>query len=136
MSFPRFLLILCCLGSSSISFAEEKPGLHLELNKLEQRGQHCAFYLVFQNQLSSPFRELQLELVFFDQDGLIQQRLLLNAAPLAARKTTVKFFQVPNTPCTSVGRVLVNDIPECQPFRESCLDLLSVSSRSKVALIK
>ena len=136
MTLLRFLLILCCLGSLSTGFAEEKPRLHLELNKLEQRGQHCAFYLVFQNQLPTAFKKLQLELVFFDQEGLIQRRLLLNAAPLAARKTMVKFFQLLNTPCSSVGRVLVNDIPECQPFGESCLDLLSVSSRSKVALIQ
>lgn len=135
----RTLLGLALVLLIRVLPAGENPKLSIELNKLAQQGDACETYLVFGNQLPIRFESLKLELVFFDKAGLIQRRLTLDAAPLAATKTMVKLFQIPNTQCDSIGRVLINDVHKCQGQEgpvENCLERMSVSFRGSVELIK
>lgn len=133
------LLGLALVVFASDLLADANPVLRIELNKLEQQGDACVAYLVFNNERQDHFKVLKLELVFFDSDGLIQRRLTLDVAPLAASKTMVKLFKIPDSQCDSLGHLLINDIVRCQgsdgPIGD-CLDRLVTSSRNNVGLIK
>lgn len=115
------------------------PQLRLELNKLEQQGESCVIWTVFENRLDTGLDALKLDLVFFDADGLIQRRLALDAAPLAADKTMVKVFKIPAMRCDALGRVLVNHVVACAGPKGTlgdCLERMQLSSRGAVELIK
>ena len=57
-------------------------------------------------------------------------------------------FDLPGLPCDGIGRVLVNDVPACQPgqyegtpppadpARQACLDRLQLRSRARAELTK
>jgi hypothetical protein len=40
----------------------------------------------------------------------VQRRITLDAAPIAEDKTSVKLFDLAETKCERVGRILVNDV--------------------------
>lgn len=123
-SLPRlvpWLVLGCALGLSlpSAVLAEDAPAegaapqpLGIELNRLEQIDATCRVYLVFSNPSDTALETLQLELVLFDTDGYVQRRITLDASPIAEDKTTVKLFDLAETKCERVGRILINDVLE------------------------
>ncbi|MGD9509332.1 MAG: Tat pathway signal sequence domain protein [Geminicoccaceae bacterium] len=115
------------------------PPITVELNKLEPADQACRLFLLLQNQSDETYDALTLELVSFDKDGLIGQRLAVDLAPVRARKTSVRLFDLPDTSCDGLGRVLLNDVSACSiggAAVDGCLDRLQVSSRGPVPLFK
>jgi hypothetical protein len=96
--------------SETAADADEVGRLHIELNRLEQLDGTCRVYLVFENALGTSLDALQLELILFDSEGFIQRRLTLDAAPIAVDKTSVKLFDLADTECDQMGRILVNDV--------------------------
>lgn len=134
-SYLRALVAGIALGLSLTAVAEDEPSssearsteqstseasatpdtdapqrLSIELNKLEQVEEICRVYFVFENALDHKLERLQLELVLFDTKGFIKRRLTLDAAPIDKDKTSVKLFDLPETQCTNVGRILINDV--------------------------
>ncbi len=124
------------------------PPIPLELNKLEpvtQGGPGCRVYFVTSNPDSRPIDQLRLDLILFGSDGVIARRIAFDLAPLPARKTAVRLFDLAGLPCDDIARVLVNDVLACKSGDEpaaadqdhqACLDRLAVSSRAKVPLVK
>ncbi len=113
--------------------------VRVELNKLEPQEGACRAYLVFENQTQRSFSGLTLDLVMFDKEGVIAKRLAVNAAPLPADKTSVKLFDIEGLACDNIGRILVNDVLDCQDESgdvSDCVGLIDASSRSDVALNK
>lgn len=116
----------------------------IELNKLEPVDQACRIYLLLRNDTDVDFTALQLELVSFGADGIINQRVAVDLAPLQPKKTLVKLFDVQNTNCDSVTRLLLNDTLRCEGGRDGaapaeikdCLPLLEPSSKGKVEFWK
>ena len=92
------------------SETDQAGQLGIELNKLEQVEGICRVYFVFENATDHKLETLQLELVLFDTKGFVKRRLTLDAAPIAQDKTSVKLFDLPETQCTDVGRILINDV--------------------------
>lgn len=130
------LVSLCLVpaaGAQSAADAAPAGKVSLELNKLEQVEDACRAYLVLQNGTETTFGELELDIVLFDREDVIQRRLAVNTAPLRAGKTTVKAFEIDRQRCDAVGRVLLNDVLKCssdEGRRDDCLGLVSVSSRA------
>ena len=113
--------------------------IRVELNRMETVGEACQPYLVFENQAGYALSELQLDLVLFDADGVVADRLAINAAPLPAGKTSLVVFQVPSMTCERVGRLLLNSVLACAggPLApEQCLDLVRTESRLAVPFFK
>jgi hypothetical protein len=104
----------------------------VELNKLEAADGACQAYMVTDNNRESAMESLKLDLVMFDQDGIIAKRLAVELGPLPAGKTRVKVFRIDGVGCPTISRILVNDILSCGGA-DNCLPLLSVASRSEVA---
>lgn len=113
-------------------------GVSLELNTLEPRGQNCAVNMVFGTS-EDAYQSFKLDLVFFGTDGAIRKRLAVDAAPLRARKTSVKAFEVSGLACDAIGSVLVNDVLDCRTEAGAvadCIDRVETKSRLPVALMR
>ncbi len=117
----------------------ETGQLHVELNRLEERGDGCRVHLVLENKSPRAYTSYQLDLVIFSSDGVISRRLALETAPLRANKTMVKEFELVGLHCKGVGRILLNDIPACASDAgemDDCVTTTRVSSRTTVAFVK
>jgi hypothetical protein len=119
--------------------AEETGTLSVQLNKLEADGDACRAYIVLENESGIAFEGLRLDMVLFDVDGVIARRLAVDAAPLAAGKTSVRVFGISNLACDNIGRVLLNDILVCQDAtgdRTDCMQHIVPDSIAGVPFIK
>ncbi|UHD14857.1 Tat pathway signal sequence domain protein [Thiocapsa bogorovii] len=129
------LTIGTCAGIGS---AQE---IKLELNKLEPQPETkaCRAYLVFDTSGGPAIEALQLDLILFDQAGVIARRLAVDTAPLRAAKTTVKLFDIPDLDCTDIGRILINEVLECRDAEgphSDCIERLTLSTRAETPLVK
>ena len=136
----RAAVLLCALWLAAGPAVAGPGGLHIELNKVEDNVGSCLASFVLDNDLGQTLDRFSLELYVFDRDGIIARQVLLDLAPLRADKMTVARFVLIRDACEGVGRVLVNQVPSCraeasgQPL--DCLDGLTVSSRSRIELVK
>nr|WP_282571327.1 Tat pathway signal sequence domain protein [Methylonatrum kenyense] len=115
--------------------AQAGDRLSLELNKLEDTDGACRAYLVLDNGTNQAVESLRLQLVLFDPEGVINRRLAVQAGPVGAGKTSVRIFDVSGQQCGEIGRILLNDIAECEgPDGEiaDCAGRLDISSRADV----
>ena len=107
-------------------------------------GPGCRVYMVVTNPDADPIAQLRLDLMLFGSDGVISKRIALDLAPLAAKKTAVRLFDLADSACDSIAKVLVSDVLACQTGKapppdepaQVCLDRLQVSARGKVELTK
>jgi hypothetical protein len=77
--------------------------------------------------------------VIFGKDEVIRQHLAMEAAPLPARKTSVKAFDLPGMQCTEMGRILFNDILGCARENQqggACPPEVKLSSRAGIELVR
>ncbi len=135
----RLLLISLFAWTLPAALAEETGALSVQLNKLEADGDACRAYIVLENASGIAFEGLRLDMVLFDVDGVIARRLAVDAAPLAAGKTSVRVFGISNLACDNIGRVLLNDILVCQDAtgdRTDCMDHVVPDSIAGVPFIK
>ncbi|MFD0987033.1 hypothetical protein [Methyloligella solikamskensis] len=119
--------------------ADEAAKLSMELNKVETQGSACRTYLVFKNETDSSFKTLKLDLVVFDTDGIVAKRLAVEAAPLAADKTSLKVFDIGDVTCDKVGQLLLNDVTACADQDgeiDECIAKLDLKSRGDVDFTK
>lgn len=130
-----FLLLALAVGLATPLFAAD-PGngkVAVELNKLEANGHGCQPYLVFANETDINFDSLKLDLVMFDDDGIIARRVAVEGAPLPSGKMVVKAFDIPDLACDRIGRVLLNGLTQCADLegdRSGCLALIETGSRA------
>lgn len=133
-------LLGAALGLSALAAPAAAEGLKIELNKLEDNSGSCLASLLVQNRLGHTLDRFSLDLYVFDNDGVIARQVLLDMAPLRDDKMTVARFALIKRPCGEISRILINNVPSCRSAGTGedldCLAGLSVSSRSKVDLVK
>lgn len=135
----RTVLLAALLTLACAKAGAGDPNVRLELNKLEVAGNACRAYLLVENASGIGFEVLKLDLVMFDPDGIIADRLAVEAAPLPVGKTSLRVFDIPGLSCPSLGRMLLNDVVSCadaKGSRTDCLGLLSTGTRASVEFIK
>ncbi len=131
--------LLSCLVLGAAPALAEPKALSVELNKLEPQGTGCRAYMVVQNDDETAYKAFKLDLVLFQQDGVIGRRFAMDLAPLKAKKRTVKLFDLDNIPCDKIGSLLINDIVECTADAgpvENCLAGITVKSLTSAQLTK
>lgn len=117
----------------------QPQGVAIELNKLEQKGGDCRLYMLFKNQDARAFESLKLDLVAFDQQSIVSQRLVLEGGPLPAEKTLLKAFELSGVQCKQLSRLLLNGVLACETGTDEaadCLRLVRPSSRTDVEFIQ
>jgi len=106
-------LAALALGRAGAALADGSA-IGVELNKLEAVDGACRAFLVIENGTGAAFEALALDLVVFDADGVIAERLAVDLAPLAAGKTSVKAFDIAGLACAEAGRFLMNGVLDCR----------------------
>lgn len=144
-----FAAAVFLLGVSGLSHAQTEPEepqidqnqgiVVVELNKVEQLDNACRAYLLFENGQSSRFEEFRLDLVLFDQEGIIARRIAVEAAPLRAERSVVKLFDLADLQCDTIDRVLLNDISPCadeEGPRADCVEAVELRTRSGIEFFR
>ena len=134
------LLLAMLPGAFAATGAQAADGrLGVELNKLETLSSACRAYLVLSNKTGMAFSDLKLDLVIFDNDGIVARRVAVQGAPVTAGKTTLKVFDIDGVNCDGIGRFLLNGVMTCAAASggaDDCVSLIDTSSRAQVPLIK
>lgn len=114
--------------------------LTIELNKFDtSENGSCRAFFLFRNATAKSFSGFEMSLAVFDQNGVIDQLLSIDAAPLTAARTTLKIFEVPDIACDAISEILLHDMPICQPQNEEltdCFPFISLVSRTAAGLVK
>ncbi len=135
----RLLLVALMVVFTPTTASAGQSGITVELNAARTQGEVCIGSFLLKNGLGRTLDRFQLDLFVFGDDGVIKLRSNIDLAPLRHDKSTVISFRILPEPCTSVSRVLINDIPLCRAengAKLDCLEGLTVSSRGRVELAK
>lgn len=135
----KILGIIPCLILAAAPALAEPKALSVELNKLEPQNNGCRAYLVVQNDDDTAYKAFKLDLILFQQDGVIGRRFAMDLAPLKAKKRTVKLFDLDNTACDKIGSLLINDVVECTTETgpvDNCFAGMTVKSLTSAQLTK
>lgn len=127
------VLLFCGVAAAAPSTVE------IELNKLEPVDGACRAYMVFRNQSDSTFASYRLDLVMFGKDGVLAKRIVVEAAPLAASKTSLKQFDIQGLACPDLGQVLLNDVTACRDQvgeKPDCAAAVKLQSKGDVQFVK
>lgn len=114
---------------------EATSGLTLELNKLEPSDTGCLFTFVTGSEIESDIEKFSYEVALFDGEGLVERMTVLDFQDLPAGSTRVRQFNLPETDCDDISRVLINDAATCEGAGIEpgiCMSELALSSQSDV----
>lgn len=133
------LTIAAVLGIFAVvqrpAFAGQKGDFIVELNKLAQNGNFCELYFLNENDTSHAFRDLALELVFLNRDGVFSYQNVFDFGSLADGRTTLVSFALKHPNCRDIGEVLVNKVEKCDiPAKASvdCDAVIRLRNRTKL----
>ena len=114
--------------------------LTVELNKFEAaESGGCKAFFLFRNDTGKAFEGFEMSLAVFDSDGVIDRLLTIDAAPLPVARTTLKLFEIPETPCDGMSEILLHALDDCQPQNEDqidCFPIIDLVSRTPVRLVR
>jgi hypothetical protein len=128
------LFLALVLGECGTTIAAENA-LAIELNRLEDVNGGCRLSFVLTNELAVSIDGLSIEAVLFDPEGRVDRFLLLKAKPLPQGRARVQQFDVGETTCARIGRVLLNDVTDCAGEGLSpaaCMEAIRPESRAEV----
>lgn len=136
----RFALILatCALYASFVS--AQTSGLTVELNKFEQEDPSaCRAFFLFNNELGRTLEAFEMSFAILDTNGVIDQLLTVDAAPVPVARTTLKLFEFPDIACDDISEILLHDIAACRPQNSEemdCFEVLTLQSKAAARLVK
>lgn len=111
--------------------------LDLQLNNATSRDGVCRLSFLVRNGLDVAVRDLGLEIVLMNSEGLAQDFMMLRTGELAKGKRRVRQFDLPDVNCSDLGEVLINDVADCQGEgldNARCLAVLRPSSKTAIKL--
>lgn len=132
-----FSTVVSCLALVQPALAQQGGSLDLELNNSVQHDGVCRLSFMVRNGLTVPVKDVGLEVVLLNKDGLAQDFMMLRTGELIKGKRRVRQFDLPDVSCGDIGEILINDVADCQGEGlnpASCLAVLSVSSRTSIKL--
>lgn len=128
-------VVLACAAASTASAQDAKPALALELNAVQPSEKGCRLTFVVANKLGAELSRAAFEVALFNDLGVVDRLTVLDFKELPAGKTKVTRFELANTDCTKVTRVLINNATECQGDGvepTACMRQLSTSSKAGI----
>ncbi|MCA8927246.1 MAG: hypothetical protein KDC18_04200 [Alphaproteobacteria bacterium] len=135
----KLLVLMMVLWAGSA--AADDGAIKIELNSIAVRNDVCQVFIRVGNQSDIAYSAFKIDLAFFDKDGIINDRVLVDLAPLRAHKTSIHVFDMPDLDCGTVGEVLLNDITECQAEAPAetpadCFGAVTLSSRGDIVFTR
>ena len=107
--------------------------IEIELNKLEQQGNACRAYFVIVNRSETEFSDIQLDVFLFDKEGIVTRRAALSTRQLQPGKTNIRLFDLAETQCDGIGRLVLNEVLACKNVvgaSANCQGMLALTSRA------
>ena len=123
-----FLVFASTANAQSESFL-------LELNNAADVDANCRLTYVATNNTGVAFSTTDYEVAIFDGEGRVSSLLILEFGDLPDRKTKVIQFDLLETSCDGISRIVVNDLAGCVSNNEDsklCLSNLITSSRTSI----
>ena len=133
LTLPATLALLAAAPAANAQ--EGAPAIALELNDAAANATACRLSFVVANRQPVALDDMALELVLFDKDGRVERFVVVRSGKVPAGKDRVRQFDIPETACADIGRVLLNDIKECAGAELTpaiCADRIKASSRSVI----
>jgi hypothetical protein len=134
------LLALVSSGVGGVPALAQTGKLTIELNKFEpDAAGACRAFFLFRNQTGMSFDGFEMSLAILDSGGVINRLLTIDAAPLPIARTTLKLFEIPDTPCDSISEVLLHEMVSCRPQNApemDCFPMLELISRTPAQLVQ
>ena len=134
----RKILFAFLAGFMLAPVAQAEEGrITIELNRTEQVEKACRLTFLMENGLEKDVSLLGMEIAVITKKELVTGLVLLRSGLLPAGKERVKQFDLPNTECDLVSRLLINQVVECEGEGLSaamCSPLVAASSRSDIGL--
>lgn len=130
--------MLIGLAAAPSAHAQEAR-IGIELNKLEPVETGCRSYIVVRNPADQTFTAFNMEVLVFDTDGVIQNRIAMDLAPIQPNKTSVLIINLAGIQCDRISEVLVNSFLDCERSDErlgDCLARVDLSSKADARLFK
>ena len=135
-------MLSACLAFTQPALAQDSAAatgdVLLELNGLtDAAGDSCTLTFLTTNRLPQGLQRAAWQVAIFDAGGVVKALTVLDFGALVAGKTRVKTFVIPGTTCTSLGRIVVNDVVDCtaedgSDLRGPCLGNLATQNRSSI----
>ncbi|MEL6202383.1 MAG: hypothetical protein AAFR39_08490 [Pseudomonadota bacterium] len=114
-------------------------GISIELNAVQQlEDNSCRLIFVANNGTGTDIEKMSAETVLFNQQGSVSRFTLFDFRELPDGKTRVRQFDLADTECSSVTRILINGTSDCTVNGQestACVDGLAVSSKTGVEFI-
>jgi len=136
-AFRAIILGLAIAASPARSETSAQAALSLDLNAIEQIGPACRLVFVATNATGKSIEEMTLETVLFDGGGKVTRFTLFDFKTLPKDKTRVRQFDLADTQCTAVSRILINGVSSCKGESltgTECIDQLEVKSSTKTEI--
>jgi len=108
--------------------------IQLELNSVAPKENACRVTFVIKNDQPQTLDQLAFEMVLFDTKGGVNRMTKFDFGKLLPQKTVVKRFDLSDTKCTEIGRVLVNEASLCNSASQAvdCNILLETTNRTAI----
>lgn len=133
--------VSCVLALSGPAHAQgEKPApyLSIELNAMQQVENACRIVFMADNRLGSDLTALSYETVLIDTNGTVSRLTLFDFQALPEGRPRVRQFDLDNTQCGDIGRILINGAAACTGDGLSggeCVDALRLTSRTNAEIV-
>lgn len=126
---------LATLLGSFPAWAQTSAGLAIELNDAVDVNGGCRLSYVATNNAGVLLDKASFDVFTFNAEGKVAQSLVFQFGRLPAGKTKVVQFDLAGQACSTISRLLVNDINECVADGKGstlCIDNLSTSTRTPI----
>jgi len=118
--------------------AASPPFLSVELNTLVQQDGSCRMIFLVENTLGADLETAVFETVLFKTDGSVDRLTLFDFQKLPQGRPRVRQFDIPDTGCDALGRVLINDVHSCKGdgiTDADCIKGLKLTTKTSVEVL-
>ena len=123
-------------GPALAQAAEPAPALNLQLNAAESSEKGCRLTFVVTNKLGGDLARAAFELALFNSQGVVDRLTVLDFRDMPEGKTKVSRFDLSGADCANIGRVLINQVTECQGNGiEASSCMLNLKTETKTSIV-
>lgn len=132
------ILTLSLVGAVQAQAQSAEQQFTLELNAAaETDAGSCRLTYVASNQTDTALDRTAYEVAVFDAQGVVTRLLVLEFGALVEGKTKILQFDLASTACSSISRIVVNDVAACTVSGSGetsgvCMAGLAASSRTAI----
>jgi hypothetical protein len=136
ISLASIVLPPFAAGPALAQAQEPAPALNLELNAAEPSEKGCRLTFVVTNKLGGDLTRAAFELALFNSQGVVDRLTVLDFRDMPQGKTKVSRFDLSGADCANIGRVLINQVTECQGKGiEASSCMLNLKTETKTPIV-